>query len=283
MSRYLPLLSVLAALSACDWLNVGGDPPGGGGDPTDFPAVTDFESEGSFPTIKETSDAECTIHRPETLGEAGRDHPVIIWGNGTAGFPAVYAGLFDVLASHGFIVVAANTSNAGTGEEMLACLDWVLGENVRIGSAYFGHVDGARVGASGHSQGGGGAIMTGRDPRVITTAPIMPYVVGLGFEPGAETMQSGPMLLLSGGTDFIAAPSSNQEPVFVATNVPVFWGTLLTAGHTAALGDAGKFRGAVVAWFRYQLMDDELAATWFEGDACVLCESAVWRVEQRDL
>lgn len=280
--RYALLALVLVA---CDGLSldVGSPLEGADGGAPAFPSARSYADKGPFKTMNEAGGRECRVYRPRTLGELGRRHPVILWGNGTLGFPAVYAGLFNTLASHGFIVVAASTSNAGTGVEMLACLAWITAEDARPGSAYAGRVDLARVGASGHSQGGGGSILVGRDPRVVATAPVMPYIEGLGYEPGAETMQSGPMLLLSGGRDTIARPETNQAPVFGATNVPVFWGTLKSAGHTAALANAGGFREAIVAWFRYQLMDDEAAATWFEGPDCELCTASKWTVMQRDL
>lgn len=249
---------------------------------TGFPTVTDYADFGPFATTNEASPAKCRIYRPETLGQGGLRHPVIVWGNGTLGFPAVYTGLFNHWASHGFVVAAANTTNAGTGEEMIACLDWVLAENARPGSAYEGRIDVARIGASGHSQGGGGAIMVGRDPRVIATAPLMPYTLGLGHDPASQSQQHGPMFLVSGGTDFVAVPTLNQKPVFEATNVPVFWGTLLTAGHTAALGDAGHFRGPMTAWFRAELMGDADARALFR-DSCGLCQQPDWKVRRKGL
>lgn len=248
-----------------------------------FPPVTDFAARGPFDTRVDVSDARCKVFRPTTLGAGGVKHPVILWGNGTLGFPAVYTGILDHWASHGFVVAAANTSNAGTGEEMLACLEWVLAENARAGSPYFGKVDVAHVGASGHSQGGGGAIMVGRDPRVVATAPLMPYTLGLGHDATSQSQQHGPMLLLSGGNDSIAPAPKNQAPVFAATNVPVFWGTLETADHVRGLGDTGKFRGPLIAWFRLELMGDENARAMFYGPTCTLCVDRTWTVQRRGI
>src|SRR6185436_16635721 len=122
---------------------------------TSFPSVQDFATAGPFKTIQEAGGGStCTIFRPAPLGEGGVRHPIILWGNGTTASPPIYAPMLTHWASHGFIVAAANTSNAGTGTEMLACADWVIAENGRSGSAYEGKVDVARMGASGHSQGG---------------------------------------------------------------------------------------------------------------------------------
>ena len=125
-----------------------------------FPPVTDFGAPGPFAvtkddatTIASLGTADCTIYRPTTLGQGGVQHPVIIWGNGT-GTPTelVYEWLFNQWASHGFIVAAANTPNAGTGQEMLACLDWVEGQDTLSGSPYETKVSIGRAGSSGHSQ-----------------------------------------------------------------------------------------------------------------------------------
>lgn len=280
--------AALAALLVlgCEGPDVEGAYGGANGAPdagAPFPTVTDFAARGPFATAQVASPAKCKVFRPEPLGELGRRHPVIVWGNGTLGFPAVYVGLLGHLASHGFVVIAANTTNAGTGAEMSACLDWLIAEDQRSGSAFYGRIDASRVGATGHSQGGGGAIMLGRDPRVVTTAPLMPYVEGLGHEPSSQSMQHGPMLLLSGRTDTIAPPARNQEPVFEAANVPVFWGLLETAGHLAALGDAGRFRGPMTAWFRAELMGDSAAAELFHGASCGLCRDGRWTVQRKDI
>lgn len=61
---------------------------------------------------------------------------------------------------------------------MLGCLDWLEKESLREGRAFKGAVDVAHVGASGHSQGGTGAIMAGHDPRVVATVPIQLPTIG---------------------------------------------------------------------------------------------------------
>jgi hypothetical protein len=257
-----------------------------------FPPVTDFGARGPFTVVKDTAStiaslgaAACTIYRPTTLGEGGRQHPVIIWGNGT-GTPTeiVYEWLFNQWASHGFIVAAANTPNAGTGVEMLACLDWATSQNTLSGSPYEGHVAIGRSGSSGHSQGGGGAIMVGRDPRIVVTVPFMAYTVGLGYVPASATEQHGPMLLLSGDKDTIAVPSANQAPVFASTNAPVFWGTLAGANHvTFALGGYPAYLAPSTAWFRLNLMCDETARPMFYGPSCTLCTDSSWTVQKRGI
>lgn len=259
---------------------------GGAGEPAapPFPAVTDFSAKGPFATASGGEGPSCTVFRPETLGEEGRKHPIVLWGNGTTAAPPIYAGVLTHWASHGFVVAAANTSNAGTGKEMIACLDYLADEAERSGSDYEGKLDLARVGTSGHSQGGGGSIMAGADPRVRVTAPLEPYVTGLGHDSDSQKQQHGPMFLMSGGNDLIAPRPIQQQPIFDNTNADVFWGTLKSADHLiAAVGDISDFRGPATAWLRLHLMDDESARTIFYGAGCSLCLSPGWTVEKKGI
>ena len=273
------LAAVLAGCGSADDTN----PPGGG---STFPPVGDFAAPGPFTTTSAAEGPACTIFRPEPLGEGGLKHPIIIWGNGTGANPQVYAGVLTHWASHGFIIAAANTSNAGTGNEMLACLDYVVEQDGTSGSAYFGKVDKARVGASGHSQGGGGTLMVGRDARIKTTAPLEPFILGNfgGVDPASAGQQRGAMFLMSGSNDTIAVPAANQQPVFDASNVPTVWGTLQGADHiVSAIGDISGFRGPATAWFRLQLMGDESARAVFYGASCTLCADPAWVIQKKGI
>lgn len=247
-----------------------------------FPAVQDFTSSGPYTTTSSRG-GSCTFYHPRPLGEEGVRHPIILWGNGTGGTPSTYGTLLRHWASHGFVVAAANTSNAGTGAEMLDCLDHLSGENSKNGSVFAGKLDLARTGAAGHSQGGGGALMAGRDPRIKATVPFEPYVLGLGHDTSSQEEQSGPMLLLAGSADTLVIPSLNQDRVFRATNVPVFYGTLQGADHFAPVGDGGGFRGPATAWFRYHLMEDQSAGKLFVGTSCTLCGDRNWVIQKKGL
>jgi predicted dienelactone hydrolase len=250
-----------------------------------FPSVTSFSARGPFATTQQALGA-CTVHRPVALGQGGVTHPVILWGNGTGTTPATYSALLSHLASHGFIVAAANTSNAGNGSQMLTCLNNVIGANATAGNVLFGRVDTARVGASGHSQGGAGTIMAGRDARVRVTAPIQPFITfipgGGLFSNASIGQQRGPMLLLGGSLDTIAVPAVQQLPVFGGVNQRVFWAERAGATHFEAVGNAGAFRELVTAWFRMFLMDDTRADDLFQNP-CTLCfDTLGWDIRQRN-
>lgn len=249
-----------------------------------FPPVSDYAASGPFSTTSGSLGLSCTVYRPSNLGQGGVTHPVILWGNGTGSSPSTYGSLLRHLASHGFIVAAADTSNAGNGSEMISCLNSLVSANGNALSAFYQRVDTARVGASGHSQGGAGTIMAGRDARVTATAPIQPYI---GFIPfggifldSSIRQQRGPMFLVSGSADTIAVPTIHQLPVYNDVNQPVVWATRSGASHFEPVGDAGSFRGPVTAWFRARFMNDANAERLF-SNPCTLCSAAGWTVRRR--
>lgn len=243
-----------------------------------FPAVNgNWAAPGPFPVTVEALDAAHTVYRPATLGQNGLRHPVLIWGNGTGATPQIYDGLLRHWASHGFVVAAANTTNSGSGQEMLAGATVLINENARAGSPYFQKIDIAHIGATGHSQGGGGAIAAGADSRVGTTIPIEPG------PQGSISALHGPMFILAGQADFIVPPALLVLPRYnQATQIPAIYGELAGASHFTPVGDGGGFRGAMTAWFRFWLMGDEQARPVFFGTTCQLCTDRAWSDVRRN-
>lgn len=239
-----------------------------------------YDSRGPYRVVNRAEGPGCHIFRPADLGNAPQ--AVVLWGNGSGAMVPTYAQMLNHWASHGVIVVAAVTGKAGSGKPLLDCLDYVAAENVREGSPLKGRVDLDYVGASGHSLGGAGALMAGRDPRVTATAPIQPYIQNHSFDPDAAKHQHGPMLLLSGAADTVADPAGHQAPVFADANQPVVWAALAGASHNLpSTGDSGPYRAATTAWWLYQLMGDPAAAARFEGEDCGYCASPSWTVQRK--
>ncbi|GAB4012439.1 poly(ethylene terephthalate) hydrolase family protein [Nocardioides ultimimeridianus] len=238
----------------------------------------DYAGPGPFGVTTEAGDSAHTVYRPTNLGRQGcTSHPVIIWGNGTYATPSVYAGLLKHLASEGFIVVAANTTQSGSGQEMLAGIDWITEKNSDPSSIYYQKVDLAHIGASGHSQGGGGAVNAGADPRVDAVVPIEPG------PQGSNAALHGPTLWLAGQNDNIVNANLLVKPRYEATDQVVSeYGLLAGATHFTAIGDAGGFRGPVTAWFRYWLMGDQEAGSEFFGPSCGECTSSAWADFERN-
>ena len=137
MNAQMFKLATLALGLSLSSIALATNPGGGGGGTgnpatgTGFPGVSSFSADGPFATTSGSAGSSCTVFRPSTLGENNRKHPIIVWGNGTTASPSTYAALLEHWASHGFVVIAANTSNAGTGQEMLGCVDYLTTQNNR--------------------------------------------------------------------------------------------------------------------------------------------------------
>jgi Chlorophyllase enzyme len=226
---------------------------------------------GPFAVTTQASGAGHTIYRPAQLGSQGcTTHPVVVWGNGTGAAPSNYDALLRHWASHGFIVAAADTRMSGTGREMLAGLDWLTTQNQTAGSPFAGRVDTANVAASGHSQGGGGAVNAGGDPRVDVTVPIQ----GNPFVP-VENLH-GPAFFLAGQNDFVVPASGVRGAYERAAHVVAVFGNLAGANHLTPTGNGGGYRGPATAWLRFHLMGDEQARGLFFGPSCTYCGSSAW-------
>lgn len=220
--------------------------------------------------------AAYTLYYPADL-QAGDKSAIISWGNGTGTTPIVYQGLLEHWASHGLVVIAANTPAPYTGLEMLAGIDWLLEEHERPGSVFEGALDPEKIATVGHSQGGGGAINAASDARVRTCVAIQPAVSQV------EALK-GPLLLLAGGLDTVVSPALFVEPLLYApAQVPTVYGVLLAATHLTPTGAGGGFRGYATAWLKLHLSGDTPAQWLFYGDACGLCADEAWEVQRKNL
>jgi predicted dienelactone hydrolase len=244
-------------------------PTGGQAQTVGFPSVgTAFDRPGSF-AVTVNAESAHTYYAPTTLGAGGLRHPVILWGNGTFNTPSTYDSFLRHLASHGFIVAAANTSNSGSGREMLAGLDNLTTKDRTTGNRFAGKVDLTRVAAMGYSQGGGGAMVAARDPRVDITVAIQPWNASAS---GVRV----PTLYLAGSADAVVSASSVERYFDASTAVPAAFANVRGATHFEVLGDGGAFRGPATAWVRFYLMADANARPVFIGTTCTLCTSSAY-------
>ncbi|HEY8525025.1 MAG TPA: hypothetical protein VIL48_08690 [Acidimicrobiales bacterium] len=233
---------------------------------------TNFAGTGPF-SVTTQSTSTNTFYSPANLGSNGcTRHPVVLWGNGTGTSPQVYDGFLRHLASHGFIVAAANTSNAGSGREMLQGLEQLRTWNSQAGNRFNGRVDLQNVGSTGHSQGGGGAINAAKDPGVKTTAPLEPW-----SQNQSGLQDSDTAIFFAGQNDTIVPPSTVRAR-YTGVDIAAAYAELAGATHFTAVGNVGGFRGPATAWFRWQLMGDTNARSLFVGADCGLCNSNDWSV-----
>jgi hypothetical protein len=246
-----------------------------------WPAVDNYGAHGPFATTREMNTGPAgayDVFRPTTLGAQGRKHPIISWANGTLFGLEDYRDLLDHWASHGFVVIAAHTNSTAGGGTHKAGIDWLRAEQARAGSGYFGVLDGKRVGAAGHSQGGGATIAAGSNKPgvtgIVATLPLMPI---LSYESDKSIVARQAAAMLN-----INATMDDRDPSGLVAK-QIFDGAAAELVQAAFIGvheDAmsAAMRRPTLAWFRFRLMDDDSARTLFYPSAtCGLCQDPAWK------
>ena len=211
---------------------------------------------------------DCTVIQPwPVLSEPTEGLPVIVWANGwgwndiagefiTAGYKP---GLIEWALDGPYIVVAANQWSVQESD-VLQCLQWVIDE-------YEVQVNSAKIGLSGHSQGGGAIIKAGDgQPNgfdITATIPMNPYGPGW-VRPGN---QDGPMMLI-GGTDDTTTPTSSFLAVWEAIQSNGQGGLLAELiggthnddawapeGEDPELHNFGRYQDVTELWWQIYLND----------------------------
>jgi hypothetical protein len=235
-------------------------------------------------TPAEIQSANCANfrRRPVTKAGAPRTRARTIAHRPAFCSPTLYDELFDHIVSYGYVIVATNTSNAGTGAEMLKAVDWALAENDKADSPIHGLIDEDAIGAFGHSQGGEGAVNTGADPRIKALAPLSAGPMGDG-----EAKITCPTFYTLTADDVVTPDSYRAS--YDATTAPSVYGVTSGGDHmeytdkadglnTSGLmsNDAEMTRAAITAWFEWQLKGKQQIQPLFVGTGCGFCEDANW-------
>lgn len=238
-------------------------------------------------------DSKYTLYRPDgSLGKDGFKHPIASWGNGIATTPDQYQKLLTLLASHGFVVIACNDTQAER-PCLSAGLDWLVAQDAA--GPMQGKLDLTREVTIGYSWGGGAAIDTANRPHVKAT-------VSLHGMPPRETMafekMHAPLLLFTSTGDGFVTPEGYVTPNYEKAVGQTFYATLSdqSAGHlyvvdegavacaaSIALGtckSAAEERAPTIAWLRLWACQDQGAKKFFYGDDCLLCKTP-WTKPQR--
>ncbi|WP_163507612.1 acetylxylan esterase [Fodinicola acaciae] len=238
-----------------------------------------YENDGPHGVTVSQEGPDETIYYPSDISSAAAKYPVLIWGNGTGATPAVYDAALRHWASWGIVVAAANTTQSGTGREMLAGARYLIDEGNRSGSKFYGRIDGDKVGAAGHSQGGGGTIAAAADPLVKASSPIEPG------PQGSVPMMKGPALFIAGQLDYIVPSPYVRGRYSTATQIPAVFAELAGSDHFFPGATRIRLIGVETAWFRYWLAGDEQARGIFFGPTadCGICnDRTAWSSVDRN-
>jgi hypothetical protein len=210
-----------------------------------------------------------TLYYPKNM-VPGQLYPILSWANGTCAKTNGYHALLNHLASHGFIVVATNSRYTGGGKFQLHGVDYITAENERADSPLYKHVDVAKVGVFGHSQGGGSTWAAAADKRVKTSVVL---------NAGGSGTRATPSYFVTGDKDLAPEGSlsaAKAQSAAAAIRLHKIDGAA-PAGHITLMKEPVRVYPSVNAWFRYQLLGDAVGKTWFVGTDCKLCnQPAEW-------
>jgi pimeloyl-ACP methyl ester carboxylesterase len=211
-----------------------------------------------------------TIFRPACM-KNGEKYPVITWANGTCGLTHGYAGLLGTVASHGFVIIASNstfTATAPTNTVQLHALDYAKALNEDSSSIFYQKLDLDKIGAMGHSQGAMATGTAAKDPRVKSV---------IFWNTG--TSSDKPFLDISGDRDVGSSSASSIKSATERASKPGGWiffhqvlqtgGT--STGHLVLMEEPERVWQLTVAWWKWQLNGDLEAKKMFVGENCGLC------------
>ena len=181
---------------------------------------------------------ECDCYRDLPVDDAHGPYPVITFIHGTAAFRTQSLTFMTHWASRGFIVVSsdhphiqladilANLLDAVNATEEADAVNVLKALATPTGDLSFlaGHMDFTRMGASGHSAGGGAvASIAGQENGIQV---VIPMAAG-GVSAGGKLASS---LVMSAADDGIATPSG-QTSGYTSTPAPKRFVQLANAGH----------------------------------------------------
>jgi hypothetical protein len=140
-------------------------------EPSGWPVVWDENSDNVDDDcdLNVAPAADYTVVYPYPFDPARDDYPVVVWANGTSvdettNPTCFYEAGLENLASRGFVVIAPNEGQTGSGEELGGAVDiaHVLDVVNTPSNPFYDKLDTDRIAAAGHSQGAVGAINAAR-------------------------------------------------------------------------------------------------------------------------
>lgn len=279
----------------------------------EYEKMPDTHGTGAYPAIKEMDPRleNHVIYRPKDLSKIKNGKlGVVGWGNGRCLNDGASSRLYLAeIASYGYVVVAPGGIHSGPGSTPLppppadepkfgpwktstldvkAGIEWLLEENKRPNSPYYGKINPEKLAVAGYSCGGSQAIELASDPRIKAVIMQNSGVFKDGVNPYNKVNKSmllklhSPILYILGGPKDIAYKNGmddfariSQVPVIVINN---------DYGHGNDLlkQNGGPSAKAAVAWLEWQLRDDKKAREYFLGKDCGICADKNWTIERKN-
>ncbi|SMB89182.1 Chlorophyllase enzyme [Pasteurella testudinis DSM 23072] len=235
-----------------------------------------------------------TVYYPQMGGQ----YPLIVLANGTGMKVSSYEAVLQHLASHGFVVIGSQEGTSWTGGGVAGSLDFALSLNQDKNSPLYQKINPHKIGVSGHSQGGVGAInaattqANSRLIRSVYTASTTQHRLArdLGWDYDASKINvpyfetSGTGVFDAGKPDETAggiAPLSSLKNNFNKINGQAVMAQRKGEDHGAMLYVPN---GYMAAWFLYTLNGDTQAKQVFVGQNAEISKNRNWQnVQSKNL
>jgi hypothetical protein len=249
---------------------VGGSAGGSDGEPPPPPlgdhcldGITNYTTDGPFTYTTSTS-GQVKFWVPNV--PAGCKVPIVHLANGTGATCSTYGAILQHLASHGFLTTCYENTNTGQGTQCLTAIQTALSEYPDLADN--------KVGSTGHSQGGGGAIMCvyraeqefGDEITIVGHA--MEPAHGYGDSPANYATYYGqirsPIFMFNGSSDgLVSATWVGQGFSALDDTVEAYWYEAIGAAHIPI--PTRWTEESTVAWFRWKLLGDSQACEYFKN------------------
>ncbi|WP_405915041.1 alpha/beta hydrolase family protein [Streptomyces sp. NBC_00728] len=176
---------------------------------------------------------------------AAGTHPGLAFGHGFFQDISKYETLLRHYASWGFVTVAPKSqgglfpSHSGFADDLNASLTWLTAQNTTTGSRFAGAVDTAHLGVSGHSMGGGAALLAASRNTAVRSVSTM---AAAETDPSAVTASGTlgiPAQYVGASQDGIAGVAGNQQKMYDAKPAPTQLRVITGGFHCGFVDSSG--------------------------------------------
>jgi hypothetical protein len=197
---------------------------------------------------------------PTNLGANGFKHPIVTWGNGTAGKPSNVKYFLRHLATWGFVIAASRDKTTLDGVSILSAAQCLVDANTQSGSTFFGVLDTSHIGAVGHSQGAGGVVRAMIDstanaayPPILTAVPLeLPKQSECFFCTPAEVLDTsavthGSVFFIDGSSDLLVSPPTQPPNVTGEQSIEAYYDAVPTTNASGQPNGVFKVKATLLA------------------------------------
>lgn len=267
--------------SGCGTVDPPDDPPV---DPPDDPAddsclsgITNYTGDGPFRVTTRTS-GSVKMWVPSV--PAGCKVPIVHHANGTGATCSGYADMLEHLAGHGFLAICYENTDTGQGTQAVSAVKTAI-------SQYPDLADGTKLGFTGHSQGGGGAIMgvyrAEQEWGASKTYAGHAIEPASGFGDSPSNWQTyyaqikSPIFMFNGSSDSLVSESWVDDAFSALSNTTEkVWYEAVGASHMTPL-PTEYANESHITWFRWKLLGDSAACQAFKN----LPNSRNWNLQDQ--